>query len=86
MVCVLCILPPILLAIYIKFIQPIILRLLPESWRNTFDSLLYPTCPIRTASAQDTSTTSNKAPDVHDREIQERVDYDNCPGNSKKDE
>ncbi|VDK29248.1 unnamed protein product [Gongylonema pulchrum] len=46
MVCIPCILLPIVLAIYIKFIQPIIFRLLPESWRTTFDALLYPTCPV----------------------------------------
>ncbi|VDM40709.1 unnamed protein product [Toxocara canis] len=47
MVCVPCIILPILLAIYLKFIQPYVLHLLPESWRIKFDAILYPTCPAR---------------------------------------
>jgi len=48
MVCVPCVLFPVLFAIYLKFIQPLILRLIPERWRRRIDSLLCPTanCPI----------------------------------------
>ncbi|CAG9532575.1 unnamed protein product [Cercopithifilaria johnstoni] len=74
MVCVVCILPPILLAIYIKFIQPVILRLLPESWKMKFNALLYPTCPIPT-STQNVATASDKAPNVHSRDVQKRDEY-----------
>ncbi|KAL6733717.1 hypothetical protein Aduo_004342 [Ancylostoma duodenale] len=47
MVCVPCIFLPILLAIYLKFIQPYILRILPERWVNFLDPYLYPTCPAK---------------------------------------
>ncbi|KAF8361051.1 hypothetical protein PRIPAC_87974 [Pristionchus pacificus] len=47
MVCVPCIFLPILAAIYIKFIQPFILRMLPERWATFLDPILYPTCPVK---------------------------------------
>ena len=47
MVCVPCIFLPFLLAIYLKFVQPFILRLVPERWKIWFDSILYPTCPVK---------------------------------------
>lgn len=84
MVCLPCLLPPILLAIFIKFVQPVILRLLPESWKKTFDALLYPTCPIPTAPA-DVASTSDKVPDAHDRDCQEQDDCGGCPESTKKD-
>uniref|UniRef100_A0AC34QKC8 Uncharacterized protein n=1 Tax=Panagrolaimus sp. JU765 TaxID=591449 RepID=A0AC34QKC8_9BILA len=46
MVCVPCIILPVLLAIYVRFIQPFILRFVPEQWKTKFDAFLYPTCPI----------------------------------------
>ncbi|CAJ0608384.1 unnamed protein product [Cylicocyclus nassatus] len=47
MVCVPCIFLPILLAIYLKFIQPFVLRILPEKWVTFLDPYLYPTCPAK---------------------------------------
>lgn len=85
MVCLPCILPPILLAIFIKFVQLIVLRLLPESWKTAFDALLYPTCPIRTVSTQNVATMDN-SPDVQGRDVQQRDDFDGCLKSSKKDE
>ncbi|KAI6183833.1 hypothetical protein M3Y97_00531100 [Aphelenchoides bicaudatus] len=46
MVCVPCIILPVLTFIYIRFIQPLILRFIPDRWKAKFDSVLYPTCPI----------------------------------------
>uniref|UniRef100_A0AAF5PY37 Uncharacterized protein n=1 Tax=Wuchereria bancrofti TaxID=6293 RepID=A0AAF5PY37_WUCBA len=87
MVCVPCILLPVLLALYIKFIQPIVFRFLPQSWRTTFDELLYPTCSIQipsTTSAQD-ATVTGKIVEVDDENIQKKPDnYDNCTDCSKK--
>uniref|UniRef100_A0A0R3RZP0 Secreted protein n=1 Tax=Elaeophora elaphi TaxID=1147741 RepID=A0A0R3RZP0_9BILA len=85
MVCVLCLLPPIIMVIYIKFIQPLVLRLLPESWRTAFDALLYPTCPIRVAPTQDVATACNKASDVHGEGVQKGDNCGNWLETSKKD-
>uniref|UniRef100_A0A0N5B7B3 UPF0729 protein n=1 Tax=Strongyloides papillosus TaxID=174720 RepID=A0A0N5B7B3_STREA len=57
MVCVPCIFLPILLAIYLKFIQPIVLKFVPERWKAKLDSILYPTCPI---NIQQQSTRPNE--------------------------
>jgi hypothetical protein len=46
MVCVPCIVVPFLMVIYLKFVQPFILRFVPERWKTRFDSWLYPTCPV----------------------------------------
>uniref|UniRef100_A0A915E628 Uncharacterized protein n=1 Tax=Ditylenchus dipsaci TaxID=166011 RepID=A0A915E628_9BILA len=48
MVCVPCILLPFLLAIYLKFIQPFVLKFVPQAWKARLDALLYPTatCPL----------------------------------------
>uniref|UniRef100_A0A0N5A722 Uncharacterized protein n=1 Tax=Parastrongyloides trichosuri TaxID=131310 RepID=A0A0N5A722_PARTI len=46
MVCLPCCILPILLAIYLKFIQPIILKYVPERWKAKVDAWLYPTCPL----------------------------------------
>uniref|UniRef100_A0A7E4UVW2 UPF0729 protein n=1 Tax=Panagrellus redivivus TaxID=6233 RepID=A0A7E4UVW2_PANRE len=46
MVCVPCIILPVLLAIYVRFIQPIVLRYVPDQWKNWLDNLLYPTCAL----------------------------------------
>ncbi|VDL74713.1 unnamed protein product [Nippostrongylus brasiliensis] len=43
MVCLPCIFLPVLLAIYLKFIQPI----LPQRWVEFLDPILYPTCPAK---------------------------------------
>ncbi|VDP23322.1 unnamed protein product [Onchocerca flexuosa] len=82
MVCVPCILLPVLLAIYIKFIQPIIFRLLPESWRTTFDAVLYPTCQIPAAPTQ--GATADKARDAHGQDAQKMDGCGDCL-DSKKD-
>ncbi len=47
MVCIPCIILPVVLAIYLRFIQPFILYMLPTSWRVRVDTWLYPTCPVR---------------------------------------
>ncbi|VDN06826.1 unnamed protein product [Thelazia callipaeda] len=59
MVCVPCILLPIVLAIYIRFIQPIVFRLLPESWRVAFDAVMYPTCRIPNTEAKSCNEDCN---------------------------
>ncbi|KAK5966091.1 hypothetical protein GCK32_013052 [Trichostrongylus colubriformis] len=51
MVCLPCIFLPVLLAIYLKFIQPLIFRMLPERWVTYMDSILYPTCPAKPPSS-----------------------------------
>jgi hypothetical protein len=52
MVCVPCIILPFVLAVYIKFIQPIVLRFVPDRWKIWFDSWLYPTCPLNIQTNQ----------------------------------
>ncbi|KAK0419924.1 hypothetical protein QR680_014406 [Steinernema hermaphroditum] len=47
MVCVPCIILPVLTFVYIRFIQPLIYRLMPEQWKIWLDSVLYPTCPLQ---------------------------------------
>lgn len=47
MVCIPCIILPVAIWIYMKFIQPLILRILPASWREKVDNWLYPTCPVK---------------------------------------
>lgn len=80
MVCVPCILLPILLAIYIRFIQPIVFRLLPESWRTTFDAILYPTCPTGVPLS---SSTQNEGSLAHDQSAQ-IVDRGICDDDDSK--
>uniref|UniRef100_A0A914DAY3 Uncharacterized protein n=1 Tax=Acrobeloides nanus TaxID=290746 RepID=A0A914DAY3_9BILA len=46
MICCPCFLLPVLLAIYLKFIQPLIWRFVPEAWRARIDAWLYPLCPM----------------------------------------
>uniref|UniRef100_A0AC35UCL3 UPF0729 protein n=1 Tax=Rhabditophanes sp. KR3021 TaxID=114890 RepID=A0AC35UCL3_9BILA len=46
MVCLPCVVLPIFLAIYLKFIQPLIFRFMPDTWKAKLDSILYPTCPL----------------------------------------
>ncbi|MFH4981961.1 hypothetical protein AB6A40_008670 [Gnathostoma spinigerum] len=50
MVCIPCIILPVILFIYIRFIQPLVLRLLPPAWMAKFDAIFYPTCPARPPS------------------------------------
>uniref|UniRef100_A0A1I7XDU1 UPF0729 protein n=1 Tax=Heterorhabditis bacteriophora TaxID=37862 RepID=A0A1I7XDU1_HETBA len=62
MVCVPCIFLPILLAIYLKFIQPYVLRFLPEQWVNFLDPILYPTCPAKPPSPSQVNNETDKSP------------------------
>ncbi|KRX47851.1 UDP-N-acetylglucosamine transporter [Trichinella murrelli] len=57
MVCIPCILVPFFLWLYIKFIQPLIWRYVPEKWRTSVDYWLYPTCKVRDLPADDEETT-----------------------------
>ncbi|KRY30448.1 UDP-N-acetylglucosamine transporter [Trichinella spiralis] len=57
MVCIPCILVPFFLWLYIKFIQPLIWRYVPEKWRTRVDYWLYPTCKVRDLPADDEETT-----------------------------
>lgn len=79
MVCVPCILLPFLLALYLKFIQPIIFRLLPEAWKTRFDAILYPTCPAR-IPAQPSAPPPEDFTDIVEGELCE------CGPDSKKEQ
>ncbi|CAD5210073.1 unnamed protein product [Bursaphelenchus okinawaensis] len=46
MVCVPCFILPVLVVIYVRFIQPLILRFVPQAWKTKLDAWLYPTCPL----------------------------------------
>ncbi|KJH47736.1 hypothetical protein DICVIV_06203 [Dictyocaulus viviparus] len=61
MVCVPCIFLPILLAIYLYFIQPLVLRFLPQRWVSALDSILYPTCPAKPPTNANEAHSSNSA-------------------------
>uniref|UniRef100_A0A0M3HTI7 CR032 protein n=1 Tax=Ascaris lumbricoides TaxID=6252 RepID=A0A0M3HTI7_ASCLU len=82
MVCVPCLILPFLLAIYLKFIQPYVLRLIPEAWRTTFDALLYPTCPARpppvlekaTKSEETIELSNNSEQACCDQKVREKAD------------
>uniref|UniRef100_A0AC34GQS6 Uncharacterized protein n=1 Tax=Panagrolaimus sp. ES5 TaxID=591445 RepID=A0AC34GQS6_9BILA len=60
MVCVPCIILPVLLGLYLRFIQPFILRYIPEGWKEKFDAYLYPTCPIKRQQPVTTTATTDK--------------------------
>lgn len=70
MVCVPCIILPVLLAIYVKFIQPLILRFVPDRWKAKFDAFLYPTCPIQ---KQPVNTTDSKE-DEEETDVKDTAD------------
>ncbi|KAH7726431.1 UPF0729 protein F18A11.3 [Aphelenchoides avenae] len=78
MVCVPCIILPVILAIYLKFIQPFIMRFVPDSWKARIDSILYPTCPVAAPKSQpkanETTPTISEQPPAE------------CPCDSKKDQ
>uniref|UniRef100_A0A914WUA6 CR032 protein n=1 Tax=Plectus sambesii TaxID=2011161 RepID=A0A914WUA6_9BILA len=59
MVCIPCIIVPAALFIYLKFLQPIILRFVPQRWQAWLDSLLYPTCPVKPPVASSTAAKHN---------------------------
>ncbi|KFD53105.1 hypothetical protein M514_06019 [Trichuris suis] len=70
MVCLPCILLPIALIVYLKVIQPLLLMILPASWRSKVDAWLYPTCPLQ-------------QPPVT-KQIEQSDDHDKCDENTKK--
>lgn len=80
MVCVPCIILPVLLAIYLKFIQPLILRFVPDSWKTRVDAVLYPTCPVllqKPASSTEldnNSTNSVEQPQKLDKCVETKKD------------
>ena len=76
MVCVPCIILPILLAIYVKFIQPIVLRFVPEAWKAKVDSWLYPTCPIpkQNRTSKTTTEADDENKDTADDENKDTAD------------
>jgi len=48
MVCIPCILIPAALWIYMRFIQPLIMRILPVEWKQKFDNYFYSQqCPVK---------------------------------------
>lgn len=65
MVCIPCIILPVALWVYAKFLQPFILRWMPPTWRAWLDNWLYPTCPVKpppskTPVSNEGSTTDEK--------------------------
>lgn len=76
MVCVPCIILPVILAIYLKFIQPFIMRFVPESWTARIDAILYPTCPVAAPKPQP------KAEDTSSKTTEQATE---CPCDTKKD-
>lgn len=62
MVCVPCILIPLAVWIYYKFLQPYVVPLIPERWRNWVDSMLYPTgtCPIKAPKQTSTKPSTTR--------------------------
>uniref|UniRef100_A0AC35EX49 Uncharacterized protein n=2 Tax=Panagrolaimus sp. PS1159 TaxID=55785 RepID=A0AC35EX49_9BILA len=66
MVCLPCIILPVCLAIYLRFIQPLILRFVPEGWKQKFDAYLYPTCPIKRQPVAKADANETEAEEVKD--------------------
>lgn len=60
MVCIPCIILPVALWIYMKFIQPLILRILPQAWREKVDNWLYPTCPVKAPPTKKSENSSTE--------------------------
>uniref|UniRef100_A0A0K0EB60 UPF0729 protein n=1 Tax=Strongyloides stercoralis TaxID=6248 RepID=A0A0K0EB60_STRER len=60
MVCLPCVILPIVLAFYLKFIQPIVLKYAPERWKAKLDSLLYPTCSVNIQQQQPNTANEEK--------------------------
>uniref|UniRef100_A0A1I8A8A5 UPF0729 protein n=1 Tax=Steinernema glaseri TaxID=37863 RepID=A0A1I8A8A5_9BILA len=69
MVCVPCIILPVITFVYIRFIQPLIYRLMPENWRIWLDSVLYPTCPLQIPKPAEKKET----------EAQDEQSQEECP-------
>ncbi|KRZ69286.1 UDP-N-acetylglucosamine transporter [Trichinella papuae] len=66
MVCIPCILVPFFLWLYIKFIQPLVWRYVPEKWRTSVDYWLYPTCKASDIPGDD-KKTSEKTKESEER-------------------
>ena len=89
MVCVPCILLPVLAVIYVRFIQPLILRFVPERWKAKVESILYPTatCPInvknrsRPAATRDGDANGSTCAETTPTETARE---EACPANAKK--
>ena len=73
MVCIPCILLPLALWIYHKFLHPLIWRVMPENWRAWLDNKFYPTCPVKppppaTNGTGDKSVNDPATEDIHAEE------------------
>lgn len=64
MVCIPCILVPLALWLYNKFLHPYVIQLVPIKWRAKVDGWLYPTCPLKMAkqpvSVENSTEANNK--------------------------
>ncbi|TKR64961.1 hypothetical protein L596_025428 [Steinernema carpocapsae] len=76
MVCVPCIILPVLTFVYIKFIQPLIYRLMPEEWKVWLDSVLYPTCKLEVPKPAEKKTESETG---EEEKKPEEKKYEECP-------
>ena len=57
MVCIPCILVPVALWLYVRFIQPLVMRFIPEKYRSWLDGILYPMCPAKLPPPAESSQT-----------------------------
>uniref|UniRef100_A0A914Z6F8 Uncharacterized protein n=1 Tax=Panagrolaimus superbus TaxID=310955 RepID=A0A914Z6F8_9BILA len=79
MVCVPCIILPVLLGLYLRFIQPFILRYIPEGWKEKFDAYLYPTCPIkRPQPVKTTDKNETEKENVEPQEVNDSAEAATC--------
>ncbi len=86
MVCVPCIILPLALWIFHKFLQPIILRLMPETWRDWLNNKLYPTatCPIKKTPAEP-QADDEKKPFVEEVDRREKLNGATAVSDKKTD-
>jgi len=60
MVCIPCILIPAALWLYMRFIQPLIMRIMPAEWKQKFDNFFYSQqCPIKPPPPSSSKTNAN---------------------------
>lgn len=75
MVCIPCIILPVALWLYNKFLHPYVLKLIPQRWRDKVDNWWYPTCPIKmppkaaVCDNQTTQTVETKTEDVDEHTV-----------------
>ncbi|CAB3404932.1 unnamed protein product [Caenorhabditis bovis] len=62
MVCLPCIFLPVLMFIYLKFIQPYVYRILPDRIVHLLDPILYPTCPVQVPESSVNKETESEKP------------------------